>query len=111
MPQQSKLYAILTNDRNEKCILLTPEKLPKTPAINPEILYDGKKHALLYRSPNETIILDYIPPTQQKILKDLKSILVVEFNVKTKQPIHEYIAKITSTNKIPDIEKFITIKI
>ncbi len=97
----------MVNKKNEKCIFLTPKKLSNLKPINPEIVYDGKDHALLYRNTQETIILDYIPKSQQKDLVKLSEILVVEYDVKNKVIVNEYMAKITSTKTIPDISKIL----
>ncbi len=103
MNTQEKLYLIITNEKNEKCFFLTPKKISKLKEINPEIIYDGKEHAILYRNQQETIILDYIPESQRNDLTKLSEILVVEYDVENKIIANEYMAKITITKKIPDI--------
>ncbi len=110
MLKQSKLYMILTNKDEEKCILLTPDFPYKNKPNNPEIVYDGKEHAILYRDQENTIILDYINKTEQKPLSSLKNILIVEYDTKTKKEIYEYIAKINIVTKIPNINTEIEIK-
>jgi hypothetical protein len=104
MATQTKLYMILTNPKGEKCIFLTPEKISTTTPNSPEILYNGKEHALLYRSPNQTLLLDYIAPPEREIIYNLKEILVVEFDISNNKIAHEYMAKITQTKEIPDIQ-------
>lgn len=44
----------------------------------PKIIYDGKDHALLLRSPEECIILDYINPEIRDKLRKSKEVVVVE---------------------------------
>ncbi len=105
MSTQEKLYLIITNEKNEKCFFLTPKKISKLSPVNPEIIYDGKDHAILYRNRQETIILDYIPQSQQKDLTSLSEILVVEYDVENKIIANEYMAKMTIASKIPDISK------
>lgn len=107
MSTQAKIYMILTNLNNQKCILLTPNEVAKTTPQNPEILYDYGENAILYRNPNDTIILDYFPQSERKNLTELKQILVVEYDVKTKKPAYEYMAKITILNKLPPINNLI----
>ncbi len=106
MTNQAKLYLIIVNDKGEKCIFLTPKEISKLKPIKPEIVYDGGDHAILYRNTQETIILDYIPQPQRDINK-LSEILVVEYDVKNKVIVNEYMAKITSTKTIPDISKIL----
>ncbi|MCR5506341.1 MAG: hypothetical protein K6F04_00655 [bacterium] len=110
MTTQEKLYIIMVNQNNEKCILLTPKTISKLSPINPEIIYDGKEHALLYRNSQETILLDYIPESQRNDLAKLNEILIVEYDVNTKVPANEYMAKMTIVNKIPDISKNLIVK-
>ena len=104
MTEQAKLYLILTNKEKQKCIFLTPKTIDKTKPNNPEIIYDGKDHAILYKTPKKTIIIDYIPKEEQKIIKKLPEILVVEYDLENKKVVHEYMAKIT-ISKLPDISK------
>ncbi|MBP3616099.1 MAG: hypothetical protein IKP65_05055 [Alphaproteobacteria bacterium] len=110
MIKQEKLYLIITNKNNEKCLFLTPQTISKLLPIKPEILYDGGEHAILYRNTQETIILDYLPSSQREDLKTLSEILTVEYDVNTKTIVNEYISKVTIVNKIPDISNDLEIK-
>ncbi len=105
MSTQEKLYLIMVNKRDERCIFLTPKDISKLKITNPEIVYDGGEHAILYRSEKESILLDYIPESQRNELTKLSEILVVEYDVNKKDIANEYMAKITILNKIPNISK------
>ncbi len=91
---QAQLYIILTNRDNEKCIVLTPNTPFKTVPENPTIIYDGNEHAILQRNNKENIIIDFIPKKDRSTIKNLKQILVVEYDVKTKTPTNEYLTPI-----------------
>lgn len=105
MATQTKLYMILTNSNGEKCIFLTPEIISDTTPTDPEILYNGLEHALLYRSPNNALLLDYIAPPEREIIYNLDKILVVEYDTKNNKIAHEYIAKIKKLKEIPNIKE------
>ena len=89
MSTQEKLYLIMVNKNNERCIFLTPKQISSLPFSTPEIIYDGKDHAILYRNQKESILLDYIPKSQQSELKKLTKILVVEYDVEKKEIANE----------------------
>ncbi len=100
---QAKIYMIISNDRGEKCLFLTPTTPYNKPAEHPEFLYDGKENAILYRTKDEAIIIDYIPEDKQKELLNIKTILVVEYDQLKDNITHEYMANITITKQIPDL--------
>lgn len=45
---------------------------------HPQIIYDGKEHAILLRSPEEKIVLDYINPQVRDKLRKAQEVIVVE---------------------------------
>ena len=110
MSTQEKLYLIITNKDNKKCLFLTPKEISPLPITNPEIVYDGKDHAILYRNNKESILLDYLPKPLQSDLAKLKELLVVEYDVNKKDIANEYIAKMTILKTMPDISKDLKIK-
>ena len=109
MTEQAKLYSILKNTNNERCIMLTPKTPYEKEIASPEIIYACGEHAILYRSTNDAIILDYYPKTEQEILKTAHEILVVEYDLATNTPTREYMAKVTIVKSLPDITKHLTI--
>lgn len=101
--KNANIYLMLTNTDKEKCIILTPNVLPQTEPENPELLYDGKENAILYRNNNESIVIDKIPENQRQDLLNLKEILIVEFDTANNKPNKEYIAQITKTDNLEKI--------
>lgn len=75
--EQEKQYNILKNASGQLMFLIRGRL---NNAENPEIVYDGKDHALFYRNPTNTIILDYIHPEIQKYLATIHEALIVEIN-------------------------------
>ena len=47
--------------------------------VKPIIIYDGKEHALLYRDPKHTIILDFIHPDARPLIAIAEEIIIAEF--------------------------------
>lgn len=71
-------YAILINDDNEVMISMGSKE---TEPENPRIIYDGGDHALYYRTPTETILLDYINPEVRGAVQKVKTLLVAEVEI------------------------------
>ena len=71
----------------------------KASPIKPQIVYDGFDHALFIRSPEESIILDYINPDARDKLRKARAVIVVETLLETIK--EAYIADINIVEKIP----------
>ena len=71
----------------------------KASPIKPQIVYDGFDHALFIRSPEESIILDYINPEARDKLRKARAVIVVETLLETIK--EAYIADMNIVEKIP----------
>ena len=71
----------------------------KASPIHPQIVYDGFDHALFIRSPEESIILDYINPDARDKLRKATAVIVVETLLETIKD--AYIADMNIVDKIP----------
>ena len=67
--------------------------------VCPQIVYDGLDHALFIRSPEESIILDYINPDARDKLRKATAVIVVETLLETIKD--AYIANMNIVEKIP----------
>ncbi|MDR2934003.1 MAG: hypothetical protein LBU68_01840 [Rickettsiales bacterium] len=108
---QEPLYQIAHEEGKE---IIFISKYNNTPE-NPEIIYDGGEHALLYRDTNTAVLLSYINPAFRKYLHNAKTALIVEMenvfgpNQKDAKISNEYNAAITRVNKLPiSTDKIIT---
>ena len=70
-----KKFVVAEGDGGELYIFLTAKK--DNPAA-PQIIYDGKVHAVFLRNREQKIILDYIHPDIRDKLKKAKEVVVVE---------------------------------
>ena len=68
-------------------VILTHEGVPvflikhrKSNPVKPFILYDGSKHATLYRQVNETILLDYLDDKVVELLSKSSKAVVFELS-------------------------------
>lgn len=93
---QEKNYAILKNFSNE---LLIITKHCEIPPKDVEIVYDGGKHALLYRDNQNIKILDFINEQVRPELLNAKEVTVIEYDDKEKIK-YEYKVPINKFNKI-----------
>lgn len=65
----------------------------------PQIVYDGKDHALFHRNEEQNIILDYIHPSVRDNLRKANEVVIVEMileNIKD-----SYIARMHHVDSIP----------
>lgn len=92
-----KKFVVAEGDAGELYIFLTAKN--DTPAA-PQIIYDGRDHAVFLRNREQKIILDYIHPDIREKLKKAKEVVVVETligdNIKD-----SYFADIKMVDKIP----------
>lgn len=74
-PEQESFYEVHLNKNNELMISLRArEEEPESPVL----IYDGGNHALLYRTPQSSVLLDFIHPDVRPYLADAKQVLIAE---------------------------------
>lgn len=94
--ERENKFNILKNAAGELMILI---RARMDNAAKPELLYDGGKYAMLYRTTGNTIVLDFIHPEVRDILTKTDSILVVE--AQGQSIVREYFSKVKVMEKIP----------
>lgn len=97
--QQMKLYTtFLTENGDVVCVI---------PAVRhghpeqPKILYDGHDHALFYRAPGQTFVLDYINEAIQIVLKQTDKVLLFEVDLDQQNIITDYFVPVVQTERLP----------
>ena len=100
--QQMKSYTTFLNEKGD-LIIVIPFIKGSSP-LHPKILYDGKEHALFYRQPNESIILDYLNEVAQVILKQGRKVLMFEVNLTTQDIVNDYFVPVIITEKLPTFD-------
>ena len=103
--EKEAYYDILTNSDDELLFCL---KARDGSPDRPQILFNGKDHALFYRRADQMIVLDYIHPEVCPLLKKASSVLVAEFSEPTdvnpaKGIVREYTASVRHVSKLPAI--------
>lgn len=99
MMQQMKLYTtFLTENGDVVCVIPVvrhghPEQ--------PKILYDGHDHALFYRAPGQTFVLDYINEAIQIVLKQTDKVLLFEVDLDQQNIITDYFVPVVQTERLP----------
>ena len=96
-------YDILANADGELLFCL---KAREGSPERPQILFNGENHALLYRTAEQMIVLDYIHPDVAPLLAKVDSVLVAEFSDATpdnpqKGIVREYTASVRHVSKLP----------
>lgn len=89
-------YYIAESSDGELYIYISAKK---NNPVHPQIVYDGHDHALFIRSPEESIILDYINPDARDKLRKAVNVIVVETLLETIKD--AYIADMRIVEKIP----------
>ncbi|MDR3126396.1 MAG: hypothetical protein LBT92_02070 [Rickettsiales bacterium] len=103
---QAAVYEIRTNEYGRLCaVLLTPRGGYPGEPENPQLVYDGGEHAILYKNKETSVILDYINPAAREKLLGEPRILIAECPAPDGGDIKDYIAEVVAVKKIPDIKK------
>lgn len=99
MAEQEKFYDIY---RNEEGGLLFAISDRGNEPQSPKIIYDGGQHALLYRTPEKVIVLDYVHPDIRDELKETPQVLIVEAD--SDDIIREYEAPVRHVKNLPPFD-------
>jgi hypothetical protein len=101
---QAVVYEIRTNEYGRLCAVMFPPEggYPGEPE-NPQLVYDGGEHAVLYKNKETAVILDYINPAVREKLLGEPKILIAEYSRKEDRVIADYIAEVVAVKKIPDV--------
>ncbi len=67
--------------------------------VQPKIIYDGKEHALFYRTPEDIIILDFLHPEIRKPLRKVTKVLISE--VDAEKVVREYEVPLKLVKQLP----------
>ena len=94
--EQEKRFNILKNPSGDLMILI---RARMDDAAQPKIVYNGGKHAVLYRNGENTIVLDFIHPSIRADLEQAMALLVVEAH--DGSVIREYMAEVKHMREIP----------
>ena len=94
--EQEKQYDILENSAGDLMIAI---KARMEDTKNPKIVYDGGEHAILYRTDDSAILLDYIHPDIRSSFLNSGRVLIIE--VRDESIIREYNAPVKKMKKIP----------
>ena len=94
--EQEGYYDILQNAAGD---LLIAIRARQGEPANSRIVYDGQKHALLYRQQGFSITLDFIHPEVRGALARAEKVLVVEFE--GNNVVREYEVPVRFVKKIP----------
>ena len=90
MQQEGDYKVIITNEG----ILVFLIKSRQTEPFKPFLLYDGSKHATLYRSEDETIALDYLDDRLPPILDKQDKVLIMELDDELEDVLRSYEAPV-----------------
>lgn len=103
---QEKKYQIMpTVDKN----LVFAINKKQGDVREPKIIYDGGKHALLYRSDEDVVILDYLEPSAKKMMQNLSDVYICEINYDKSDVEHLYKVHVHQVFKMPfDVESHIS---
>ena len=95
-PEQESFYEIHLNKYDELMISMRArEEDPDSPVL----LYDGGDHALLYRTPQTTVLLDFIHPDVRPHLLNARQVLIAE--TKDYQVAREYMVACKHVKNLP----------
>ncbi|MBR1945173.1 MAG: hypothetical protein IJ846_02625 [Alphaproteobacteria bacterium] len=95
-PEQESFYEVHLNKYDELMISMhAREGEPNSPVL----IYDGGDHALLYRTPQSSVLLDFIHPEVRPYLLKANQVLIAE--TKNYQVTREYTAVCKRVKNLP----------
>ena len=94
--EQEKKYNVLKNAAGDLMILI---RARMNDALNPRVVYNGGKHALLYRNDENVIVLDFIHPSIRQDLNNASRILIVE--AYDGSIVREYVSDVRHLKELP----------
>jgi len=94
--EQERKFSILKNPSGDLMILI---RARLEDAAQPKIIYNGGKHAVLYRNDGNTVVLDFIHPSVRADLERVLNLLVVEAH--DGSIVREYMAEVRHMKEIP----------
>ncbi len=103
--KHAKDYQIVLSDEGVPVFVLPYERAkPERPLL----LYDGGKHATLFRNDHDVLLLDYIPAKIVEALNNCNRIVVLEHNKAGDDVLRDYqvlIKKVKNNPLIDGLEK------
>ncbi len=70
--------------------------------LNPTLIYDGGEHAILYRNPEQAILLDYLAKEAKTELNSTPRVLIMEMGgEKMNEPVNLYTAEVKKVPMLP----------
>ena len=99
MMKQMKLYTtFLTENGDVVCVI---PAVQENGPVEPKILYDGREHALFYRAPGQSFVLDYINEAIQIALKQTDKVLLFEVDLDQQNIVTDYFVPVVRTERLP----------
>lgn len=93
-----KEYSVLPTTDGRFVVAISEKK--KVPA-RPKLVYAKGKHALLYRAPNDVVVLGYLHAEAQKLLAKAKSAYVTEIDFENVKITQDYMLPVELVAKLP----------
>lgn len=97
--KQMKLYTtFLTENGDVVCVI---PAVQENEPVEPKILYDGREHALFYRAPGQSFVLDYINEAIQIALNQTDKVLLFEVDLDQQNIVTDYFVPVVRTERLP----------
>ncbi|MBR5130234.1 MAG: hypothetical protein IKV03_03325 [Alphaproteobacteria bacterium] len=95
---QEKKYQILPTTNGRLVFAISVKS--SEPSL-PKILYDGGEHAVLCRSENEIIVLDFLHPTAKEAMQSISEAYIAEIDYDNKRMVYFYPVHVDQVLKMP----------
>ena len=99
--EQEEFYKVIIT--NEGILVFLIKSRPDEPQ-KPFVLYDGGKHATLYRKENETIAFDYLDDRLPPILDSSNEVLIFELDDDIEDLLRSYKAPVKHVKRNAFVE-------
>lgn len=87
--------------RTEEDVLVFVIKSRQTDVENPRLIYDGGRHATLYRRPDDVLLLDYLNDDVLENLRKSEIVIVAEADFGSEKIVRDYEVHVKQVKKNP----------
>ncbi|MBR6674652.1 MAG: hypothetical protein IKL32_01875 [Alphaproteobacteria bacterium] len=95
---QEKEYQILPTTNGSVVFAIS---VKASEPSSPKILYDGGEHAVLCRSDNDMVVLDFLHPAAKKAMQSISDVHIAEIDYSNKKMVRFYPVHIDQVFKMP----------
>ncbi len=100
--QQLKSYNCFLTEKGD--VVVTIPFIDMNEPQQAELLYDGGEHALFSKTPEQTVVLDYLNEIVRPVLAGVDRVLLFEIDAGVQAIIQDYFVPVKHIDTLPEFE-------